>query len=808
MKKTMSILIALLFVSSMMIAQTWEFDKVFLDLNAPQSNGTGFHGVAVDPDGNIWMAVYGDLSEEILIDGVDTTWTRPLLVMDPTGTPLSFSPLYLIEYSNSSVDTLVDNPRGLNTDKDGNILYTAYNTIYRIDYKTGKGLNKFSPQNGASLTNAAQSGADGTIYAGYVVPGGKPMFMLDNDFTLLGNATDSIFYINRSVVVSADGTDLYTGSTWNGFGVPKYHSDAPGLTNFAPVDTLGNWYDYYDVAADSVYDVNLWASTVAIGPDGLLWAGNLRPDYSGPKGGAWYAYDLTTGNLVETVGISMGDSTAGGTRSPRGIAWTADGNTMYTADFDYSTINVYNRVDLNAQVELSLYVDMNVKIAQEIFDPATDVVRAAGAFQDPEWTPADAPDMTDADNDGVYTTTYTVDRNTAYEYKFLIGTNWDAAEANNRSVYVGPSNLDVAPALFDNDADLPRTEIAISFQVNMELEIAASNFDPTTDTLFAKGTFNGWSGTTILEPNVSETYIYEGSAIYEAIEGEVIYYKFAYEPGGHWEFGGDYEHTVTASDIAQGYTEVPIRGFNNSTLATVVNQESVIRFIVDMNGAVDAAGVAFPSIDTVAMAGANPPLAWPLGGWPDDDPNVIYLSDDGLNGDATAGDDFWTVELTFPIYSPLTIQYKYGANWGLPSNNGINDNEGGVGSDHFLKLFPAFWSGEAIDVFGGATEEPVDVVNGVDQIGSDIPTAYELSQNYPNPFNPSTVINFSIPESGLVTMKIFNILGQEVAELVNDVKSAGSYEVSFDASSLTSGMYIYKIQSGNFSSTRKMMLLK
>jgi len=85
---------------------------------------------------------------------------------------------------------------------------------------------------------------------------------------------------------------------------------------------------------------------------------------------------------------------------------------------------------------------------------------------------------------------------------------------------------------------------------------------------------------------------------------------------------------------------------------------------------------------------------------------------------------------------------------------------------------------------------------------------FRLSQNYPNPFNPSTVINFSIPENGLVTLKVFNVLGQEVMELVNNVKSAGSYEVSFDASNLSTGMYVYKIQAGNYTATKKMMLIK
>lgn len=89
-----------------------------------------------------------------------------------------------------------------------------------------------------------------------------------------------------------------------------------------------------------------------------------------------------------------------------------------------------------------------------------------------------------------------------------------------------------------------------------------------------------------------------------------------------------------------------------------------------------------------------------------------------------------------------------------------------------------------------------------------IPTVYELSQNYPNPFNPSTIINFSLPEAGVVSIKIYDILGKEVADLVNEQKSAGNYSVSFDASNLPTGTYVYKITSGNFTATRKMLLLK
>ncbi|MCX6152054.1 MAG: T9SS type A sorting domain-containing protein [Ignavibacteriales bacterium] len=96
---------------------------------------------------------------------------------------------------------------------------------------------------------------------------------------------------------------------------------------------------------------------------------------------------------------------------------------------------------------------------------------------------------------------------------------------------------------------------------------------------------------------------------------------------------------------------------------------------------------------------------------------------------------------------------------------------------------------------------------GVEKV-SDIVTKYELGQNYPNPFNPSTTIKFSVLETGLVTLKVYNTLGQEVATLLNEVKGAGIYETNFDASKLTSGTYIYTITTANFSSSRKMLLIK
>ena len=88
------------------------------------------------------------------------------------------------------------------------------------------------------------------------------------------------------------------------------------------------------------------------------------------------------------------------------------------------------------------------------------------------------------------------------------------------------------------------------------------------------------------------------------------------------------------------------------------------------------------------------------------------------------------------------------------------------------------------------------------------PLKFNLLQNYPNPFNPSTTIEFSLPQTSHVSLKVYDITGKEVASLVNEVKTAGNYKVNFNASSLASGVYFYKIQSGSFIKTNKMILMK
>lgn len=113
---------------------------------------------------------------------------------------------------------------------------------------------------------------------------------------------------------------------------------------------------------------------------------------------------------------------------------------------------------------------------------------------------------------------------------------------------------------------------------------------------------------------------------------------------------------------------------------------------------------------------------------------------------------------------------------------------------------------ELIAIMNEATNK-YNTVLSVDKI-SELPTGYSLEQNYPNPFNPNTKIQFSVSKSQTVSLKVFDVLGNEVATLVNEELTPGTYQYNFDASDLSSGVYYYKLQAGSFTETKKMILMR
>ncbi len=166
-----------------------------------------------------------------------------------------------------------------------------------------------------------------------------------------------------------------------------------------------------------------------------------------------------------------------------------------------------------------------------------------------------------------------------------------------------------------------------------------------------------------------------------------------------------------------------------------------------------------------------------------------------------------------PGYNDLaTVKYNSsGVEQWVQRYNGVassSDVGRSIAVDGFGNVYV---TGESVGIgteWDYATIKYSQSATGVNEINSDLPTAYSLYQNYPNPFNPSTTISFSIPTEELVSLKVFDSLGEEVARLMNEVKPSGNYSVSFDASKYSSGVYLYRIQTDKYSFTRKMTLIK
>ncbi len=144
-----------------------------------------------------------------------------------------------------------------------------------------------------------------------------------------------------------------------------------------------------------------------------------------------------------------------------------------------------------------------------------------------------------------------------------------------------------------------------------------------------------------------------------------------------------------------------------------------------------------------------------------------------------------------------------GLNWTTQSTSGLT----GITHFDFYRNGSTVW-GYAV-CSDGTVLKLNETVTGVSEpINTTVPAQYSLEQNYPNPFNPSTTINFSLPTASDVTVKVYNALGYEVMTLVNEYKNAGTHQVIMNASGLTSGIYFYKIEAGNFTATKKLTLIK
>jgi len=478
-----------------------------------------------------------------------------------------------------------------------------------------------------------------------------------------------------------------------------------------------------------------------------------------------------------------------------------------------------------AQIDVTFQVDMGVQVFRGNFDISTDVVVVRGSFQIDAGDTAnwygDMFELTDGDADTIYTGTWALPTDSAgkmYEYKFVISP--DTWEANNRSFTLTAPGPQVLPVVWFNDDSLyqiGRTN-TLSFTADISgiLGVGAGGaFDPADDSLQVAGL--DWDG---LGENVvgNRTMVQDpfNPGIFTAtlsvrspvppFPGDSTKWKFKAFPDARfsnngYESGNDRFHfyqpdgsTITLPTI------VPRLYPLFDTLQSDIN----VTFNVDMSDPVNRYNGEHidPAIlEFVGMRGGADFLGnWSSGNWLPSDTTLGYMK-----VLTNAGNNIWTrtVLLSGGTTPGGLYEYKFAMMYpGADTVNGGSsplDNEGGFGENHNFLLY----DGPDIvldNVFGAFVS--VEILEDM------IPEQFSLEQNYPNPFNPTTTIRYSITEPGLINLKIFNLLGEEVMVLVNQEQVSGVYEVTLDASHFASGLYFYTLTNGTFSATKKMMLLK
>ncbi|MDP2208289.1 MAG: T9SS type A sorting domain-containing protein [Bacteroidota bacterium] len=497
--------------------------------------------------------------------------------------------------------------------------------------------------------------------------------------------------------------------------------------------------------------------------------------------------------------------------------WEGVGNTALTVTQDtVLPLRYYQRGFNNPPYTPSDSVDVwfRVNVAGVIgFDPATQVVGIRGSFAPFDWGSSYllTREGTSMFYSGVAKFHPDSARNVIYKFYIENGAGWEPSGDN---MFPMKNDTTIVWKWFGGlrPTDKPITEKDITFRANI-FSIYNNGFNPATDSLKIL-IFSGQpilEGKQKMQENPDTVGLFETTLKIKAALDSEIKYKFKAYPDERFDNGGGYE---TGSDRIYVWTGqdsvLPVAFPTIIPKATGLPHDVMIKFVIDMRNPVDfRTSQAITNLRDVWIKGGAAPIGAWQGNWTYDDTTagtLIKLYDDGTNGDETAGDKFYSRDILWLAGTPGgTFEFKFAAGYPGVELGGAYylDNEAGYATNHSWAFpNPPPTSARLRMVFGVMGPVSVRDINGA------IPENYSLSQNYPNPFNPTTKIDFSIPVSGLVTLKVYNILGQEVATLMNGEMKAGNYRVDFSTDNLSSGTYFYKLTAGSFTSVKKMLLLR
>lgn len=524
-----------------------------------------------------------------------------------------------------------------------------------------------------------------------------------------------------------------------------------------------------------------------------------------------------------------------------GSDWEGGDNKSYTVTSGSQTIPVVyfdndSVVTPAAEVSVTFQVNMKVKILEEAFQPQNgDIVRVAGSFNN--WG-SSTDTLTDSNNDSIYTKTVTLTEFTTAQYKFLKtprgGSDWEDGGNREYSVPSGGGTVPVAYFNYDSVINTP-INANILFQLDMRAYEELGWFRPDLgDTVQVRGPFNGWSGT-VMEPNPFTVGIYELLVSYSGTSFDNIQYKYFMDLDTtqavirfpDWNEDKDahnYEHPADRGDGNRifnvgtgGNVSAPSHFFSSINPSGIIpaGDSVTVTFKVNMGPATREAATPFvPATDTVILV----------------IPDRLTVSAQKKNQNnnffrtwkmepVTLGDSVYYA--TFTMVGPAHYNFIYGYRYVQLGGNPVSEGAGlgaqnGYRSRYIQptapKTFPSYYEMPQ-DSWQKNPPMPAEVapyaitdVLPDESIGH--PTVFALQQNYPNPFNPSTRISYSVPERVHVSLKIFNVLGQEIATLIDREQESGNYVALFETQKLPSGLYFYRLEAGSFKEVKKMILMR
>jgi hypothetical protein len=334
MKRFTTVLLLLVIAGSMAMAQAtkWQFVRAYTPTKV---GGVGGHGVAVDPEGKVWVQPQAKTEKA----GGTGVACYGIYVYLPNGTQASFSPITIYK-GPTFTDTVTGNSgRGLTKDPQGNIIVSQGDALYRFDYKTAQAISKATVVAGFSST---QAGVDslGEIFVGTVLDG-NPLKIYNPDFSFAGNAIDTNRFLSRALAVSPDGNDVYYGNISRS-GVDIFHSDNGSLGPYVRTDSIVGppscGFAWHPKTKD------LW-----------LDAGNPSNERAGAGWTemTYYGIDVKTkarkdSVKIDTVNVKF--PTAANAR-PRGIDFTPSGDTLYICLFNVDTnwVQMFRKVAVSVE---------------------------------------------------------------------------------------------------------------------------------------------------------------------------------------------------------------------------------------------------------------------------------------------------------------------------------------------------------------------------------------------------------------------------------------------------------------------------